>query len=104
MDYYQEIIRNLVFRSIQTETRLSERQVAQLRWSQIDGDKITTPYKREVRISNETRHALETLRKRSGNKWVFMTTSLAPALPPMTRREARAERRSQRPHLKLIWS
>lgn len=50
---YYEILRNLVYRSIQKETRLSERQVSQLRWSQINDDTIVTKYKRQVKMSRE---------------------------------------------------
>lgn len=107
MDYYEEIIRNLVFRSIQKETRLSERQVVQLRWSQIDGDRITTIYGREVQISPEIRRALDSMRKISGNTYVFMTTSLCPATPKASRweirKEQRAERKTNRKHLRLTW-
>ena len=103
MDYYQEIIRNLVFKSIQRETRLSERQVAMLMWSQIDGDRIITRYHREVQISNELRHALDSMRNTSGNRYVFMTTSLAPALPRQSKLSKAVERKPRR-HLKLIWA
>lgn len=58
---YYEVLRNLIFRSIQKETRLSERQVAQLRWEQINGSTIVTQYRREVQMSAELTAALALL-------------------------------------------
>lgn len=67
---YYEVLRNLIFRSIQKETRLSERQVAQLRWEQISGSTIVTQYRREVQMSEELTAALALL-PRSG-RFVFI--------------------------------
>lgn len=72
---YLEVLRALVFRSIQVETRLSERQVAQLRWSQIQDDEIVTVYKRRVKMSRELLSALSLLPHT--NRYVFFGTSLA---------------------------
>ena len=58
---YYEVLRNLIFRSIQRETRLSERQVAQLRWEQIQGSTIVTQYHRVVQMSSELTNALALL-------------------------------------------
>ena len=71
---YLEVLRGLVFRAIQTETRLSERQVAQLRWSQIQGDEIVTAYKRRAKISGEVVAALSLLPH--SHSFVFFGTSL----------------------------
>lgn len=75
-DAYYEVFRNLVFRAIQKETRLSERQVAQLRWSQIHGDEIITAYRRHAKMSRELVEALELLPRT--HSLVFIGTSLAP--------------------------
>ena len=64
---YYEIMRNLVYRAIQKETRLSERQVSQLRWSQIEKDTITTKYKRQVKMSRELTEALYSMPKGKGS-------------------------------------
>ena len=72
---YLEVLRALVFRSIQVETRLSERQVAQLKWSQIEGDEIVTIYKRRVKMSRELLSALSLLPHT--HRFVFFGTSLA---------------------------
>lgn len=73
-----EVLRNLIFRSIQKETRLSENQVARLRWSMIDGDIITTAYHRKIKISRELEDALVLLpRRKSGTDLLFFgSTSL----------------------------
>lgn len=72
---YLETLRALVFRSIMTETRLSERQVVQLKWSQIEDDEIVTIYKRRVKLSRELLSALSVLPHT--NRYVFFGTSLA---------------------------
>ena len=74
---YYEVLRNLVFRSIQRETRLSERQVAQLRWEQVRGDKIETKYHREVQMSRELVAALDLLPHSGGLGYVFVGTTLS---------------------------
>ena len=72
---YYEIMRNLVYRAIQKETRLSERQVSQLRWSQIEKDTITTKYKRQVKMSRELTEALYSMPKGKGSDLVFFGSS-----------------------------
>ena len=72
---YYEVLRNLVFRSIQKETRLSERQVAMLRWSQIHDDEILTAYKRRAKMSRELVEALNLLPHT--NSLVFVGASLS---------------------------
>lgn len=72
---YYEVLRNLVFRSIQRETRLSERQVAQLRWEQVRGDTIVTKYHREVQMSSELVAALNLLPHSGRLGYVFVGTS-----------------------------
>lgn len=73
---YYEVLRDLVFRSIQKETRLSERQVAQLQWSQINGSRIVTKYKREVEMSKELTTALHLLPRFDGSRFVFVGSPL----------------------------
>lgn len=73
---YYEVLRDLVFRSIQKETRLSERQIAQLRWSQISGNTITTQYKRHVEMSRELVKALSLLPHSDPRGYVFIGASL----------------------------
>lgn len=73
---YYEILRNLVYRSIQKETRLSERQVSQLRWSQINDDTIVTKYKRQVKMSRELTDALSVMPRGKRSDFVFHGTSL----------------------------
>lgn len=71
-----EVLRNLIFRSLQKETRMSESQVARLRWSMIKGNTITTAYHRKVIISRELENALTLLPKRkSGLDLVFFGTN-----------------------------
>ena len=72
---YYEIMRNLVYRAIQKETRLSERQVSQLRWSQIEKDTITTKYKRQVKMSRELTEALYAMPRGKGSDLVFFGSS-----------------------------
>lgn len=89
MDAYYEVLRNLVFKTIQTETRLSERQVVQLRWSQIQDDEIVTVYKRRVKISRELLSALSLLPHT--NRYVFFGTSLAHRQDSEAMRELRKQ-------------
>lgn len=100
MSAYYEVLRNLVFRSIQRETRLSERQVAQLRWEQIVGNTITTKYHREVVMSDELVAALDLLPHSNRLGYVFMGTSPRkrddPGLEEL-RKKFEAEDRAKRP-------
>lgn len=73
---YYEVLRNLIFRSIQKETRLSERQVAQLRWEQINGAQIITQYGRRVEMSKELVDALALLPRQESNRYVFFGSPL----------------------------
>ena len=75
---YTEVLRNLTFKTIKLETRLSERQVAQLRWSQIHGNVIHTSRQRDCAISREVIDALALLpHKESGVDFVFFGSSLS---------------------------
>lgn len=86
---YLEVLRGLVFRAIQTETRLSERQIAQLRWSQIQGAEIVTVYKRRAKISGEVVAALSLLPH--SHSFVFFGTSLAHRQDSEAMRELRRQ-------------
>jgi len=86
---YYEVFRNLVFRAIQRETRLSERQVAQLRWSQIHDDEIITAYRRHAKMSRELVEALNLLPRT--HSLVFFGTSLAPRQDSEAMRELREQ-------------
>ena len=75
---YNEVLRNLTFQTIKLETRLSDRQVAQLRWSQIKGDVIHTARHGDCRISREVMDALTLLpHKQSGIDFIFFGSSLS---------------------------
>ena len=75
---YTEVLRNLTFKTIKLETRLSDRQVAQLRWSQIHGNVIRTTRQRDCTISREVIDALALLpHKDSGVDFVFFGNSLS---------------------------
>lgn len=75
---YLEVLRNLTFKTIKLETRLSDRQVAQLRWSQIHGNVIRTTRMRDCTVSREVVNALALLpHKDSGVDFVFFGNSLS---------------------------
>lgn len=107
MDYLDAVI-ELTYYGIQKETRLSERQVRQLRWDQITGDTIHTAYKREVHISEPLVKAL-TLLPSQGERYVFpIWASPADAskmdrqkMVKALRRNIRQSKRLARPKLKL---
>lgn len=89
METYYQVLRDLVFRTIQTETRLSERQVVQLRWSQIQDDEIVTVYRRRVKMSRELLSALSLLPHTS--HYVFFGTSLVHKQDSEAMRELRRQ-------------
>lgn len=98
---YYEVLRDLVFRSIQKETRLSERQIAQLRWSQISGNTITTRYKRQVEMSRELERALSLLPHDDPMGYVFIGSTLlvrqrSPEMEEL-RAQFEAEARAKKP-------
>ena len=74
---YSEVLRNLTFKTIKYETRLSERQVAMLRWSQIKGDTIRSTRMRDCKISREVMDALALLPHSSSVDLVFFGNSLS---------------------------
>ena len=107
MDYLDAVI-ELTYYGIQKETRLSERQVRQLRWDQITGDTIHTAYKREAHISEPLVKALALLPSH-GERCVFpIWASPADAskmdrqkMVKALRQNIRDSRRSARSRLKL---
>ncbi len=107
MDYLGAVI-ELTYYGIQKETRLSERQVRQLRWEQITGDTIHTAYKREAHISEPLVKALALLPSH-GERYVFPIWASPADASKMDRRKMlkalrrniRESRRSTRPKLRL---
>ena len=107
MDYLDVVI-ELTYYGIQKETRLSERQVRQLRWDQITGDTIHTAYKREAHISEPLVKALGLLPSH-GERYVFpIWASPADAskmdrqkMVKALRQNIRDSKRSSRSRLKL---
>lgn len=98
---YYEVLRDLVFRSLQRETRLSEHQLAQLKWSQISDGVISTRYHRQVRISRELQRALSVLPHDDPRGFVFIGASLlvrqrSPEMEEL-RAQFEAEERQKRP-------
>ena len=74
---YTEVLRNLTFKAIKLETRMSERQVAMLRWSQINGNVIHTSRSRDCRVSREVVDALALLPHSDKVGLVFFGSSLS---------------------------
>lgn len=75
---YTEVLRNLTFKTIKLETRLSDRQVALLRWSQINGNIIRSTRQRDCEVSREVTDALALLpHGESENDLVFFGNSLS---------------------------
>lgn len=100
---YVEVLRNLTFKTIKLETRLSDRQVAQLRWSQIHGNVIRTTRMRDCEVSREVINALALLpRKESGVDFVFFGNSLSDAELYELRAVEKPQEKSKR-HL-LFWN
>lgn len=100
---YLEVLRNLTFKTIKLETRLSDRQVAQLRWSQIHGNVIRTTRMRDCEVSREVIDALALLpRKESGVDFVFFGNSLSKDDLLELRAVENRQKKSQR-HL-LFWN
>lgn len=99
---YTEVLRNLTFKTIKLETRMSERQVAMLRWSQIHGDVIRTSRDRDCKVSREVIDALALLpHKESGVDLIFFGNSLSSDELRMTRE---LENRSNQPKRRfVIW-
>lgn len=73
---YFEVFRNLVFLLLQKETRLSDRQIAQLRWSQIHDNIIYTQYRKRIEVSRELAEAISLLPRT--NSLVFFGSPLSP--------------------------
>ena len=98
---YYEVLRDLVFRSLQKETRLSEHQLAQLKWSQISGNVISTRYKRQVEVSRELERALSLLPHGDPRGYVFIGSTLlirqsSPEMEEL-RAQFEAEARAKKP-------
>ncbi len=75
---YIEVLRNLTFKAIKLETRMSDAQVARLRWSQINGNVIKTSRQRKCEVSREVINALALLPHRAeGVDFVFFGNTLS---------------------------
>lgn len=74
---YTEVLRNLTFKTIKLETRMSERQVALLRWSQINGNVIHASRQRDCKVSREVVDALALLPHSDKVGLVFFGSSLS---------------------------
>lgn len=104
MDEYQSIVRNLLVAQIKSETRMSERQIALMRWVDIGDHTITTHLGRVAKISDATYRALLAIPVKGG--YVFSTSRFIPiGAPEPSKREKRAEaharRRANRKHIRL---
>lgn len=73
---YFEVFRNLVFLLLRKETRLSDRQIAQLRWSQIHDNVIYTQYRKRIEVSRELAEAIYLLPR--NNPLIFFGSPLSP--------------------------
>lgn len=109
---YYEVLRDLVFRSIQKETRLSAHQTAQLQWKQIHGNVIVTRYKRHVEMSRELVNALSVLPHSDPRGFVFIggTSLFTPQDHPGMKElmaQFEAEERARKPKkthfIKINW-
>ena len=96
---YTEVLRNLTFKTIKLETRLSERQVALLRWSQIKGDTIRSTRMRDCKISREVMDALALLPHSDSVDFVFFGSSLS---HDELQRLGQLEQRLERPKRRFI--
>jgi hypothetical protein len=96
---YSEVLRNLTFKTIKLETRLSERQVAMLRWSQIKGDTIRSTRMRDCKISREVMDALALLPHSDSVDLVFFGSSLSTS---DLQRLGELEQRLERPKRRFI--
>lgn len=92
MDNYLDAVIELTYYGIQKETRLSERQVRQLRWDQIHGETISTAYKREVHLSDTLVRALALLPSQ-GERYVF----------PLYTSPTNILKRDKRKMLRALW-
>lgn len=99
---YNEVLRNLLFKTIKLETRLSDRQVAMLRWSQINGNVIKSTRSRNCVVGREVIDALSLLPHSDSVDLVFFGNSLSePELNEM--RPVENSQKKQNRHL-LFWN
>lgn len=80
MNNYDTIIKTMLAQAIKREARLSDRQIALLRWQQLGDHKLRTNLGREVRLSDATWEALQALPVSGG--FVFSTSALPPSGMP----------------------
>lgn len=106
MDNYDTILKTMLARALKHEARLSDRQIALLRWQQLGDHKLRTNLGREVRLTDATWNALQALPVSGG--FVFSTSSLPPTnipnAPLKDRIRERIERWKKKPHKHLTIS
>lgn len=108
MNNYDTILKSMLAQALKHEARLSDRQIALLRWQQLGDHKLRTNLGREVHLSNATWNALQALPVSGG--FVFSTTALPPSgmpkPPKMDMIRERLERWKNRPrkHLHISYS
>ena len=96
---YTEVLRNLTFKTIKLETRMSERQVALLRWSQINGNVIHASRQRDCKVSREVVDALDLLPRSDKVGLVFFGSSLSES---ELRELGELEQRVQKPKHRFV--
>lgn len=85
MDDYDAIVKGVLALQLKKECRMSERQIALLRWTDIGNREIKVSRHRTVKISRELYRALMAAPVRSG--YVFSTSPLIPfGIPPEKKR------------------
>lgn len=82
MNNYDTILKSMLAQALKHEARLSDRQIALLRWQQLADHKLRTNLGREVKLTDATWNALQSLPV--GGGFVFSTTSLPPSGLPKT--------------------
>lgn len=96
---YLEVLRNLTFKTIKLETRMSNRQVAALRWSQIKGNVIHTSRHRDCEVSREVVDALSLLPHSDSVNLVFFGNPLPQS---DLQRLGELEQRLERPRRRFL--
>lgn len=100
---YLEVLRNLTFETIKLETRLSERQVAMLRWSQIDGDMIKTTRQRNVKVSREVMDALALLPRNNSETGLVFFGAASLSQPELEQIAGMEQRLNEPKRRFIIW-
>lgn len=121
MDYYMDIYEGLVYYVLQKHARFSDCQMRALRWSQVDFEhkRITTNYKREVKLPDPLVKALENFPDIRTGGYVFGLNYEVKRTSRFTKRQKRAyahyrlkvtwnklfkRPKKKRKHLRLSWA